>query len=358
LPLHRQIARPERPSLPESELNPRFTFRRYIVSSANRMAYEAARAVVEAPGQSYNPYLVHGGVGVGKTHLLQAIAHDCKAKGLHVIYVPSEAFTNDLVDALRQRTMAMFREKYRSVDVLIVDDIQFIGGKDSTQEEFFHTFNALYTFNKQIVLASDRHPRELTTLEDRLRSRFEGGLVVDIPMLEFETRIAILQLWAEERGVNVPPNVLEMVAERARNNIRELEGAFNQLIAKMNFTRQPMTLDCAATTLERFDAPRQHTKHLKIRVADVLRVTAQYYQLKVTDLTGKDRTQRVNLARQVAMYLTRELTDLSLPQIGEAFGGRSHTTVLHGWTRIAEALASHDPIGHDVLTLRRTLFGE
>jgi chromosomal replication initiator protein len=359
LPLHKQIARPERAQLPDSELNPRFNFDRYIVSGANRMAYEAARAVAENPGRNYNPFMVYGGVGLGKTHLLQAIANVSQAKGLRVAYVPSEAFTNDLVDSIRQRTTAMFREKYRSVDVLLVDDVQFIGGKDSTQEEFFHTFNALYTFNKQIVLASDRHPRELTTLEDRLRSRFEGGLVVDIPMLEFETRVAILEMWAQERDIRLASSIIEMVAERAKNNIRELEGVFNQVLAKAHLTRQPLTLDVAATTLQRFEAPRQHNKKpsLKVKVSEVIRLTAQHYGLKTADLTGKERTQRVNVARQVAMYLARELTDLSLPQIGEAFGGRSHTTVLHGCNKVAEAVELNDPMSIDVAKIRRTLIG-
>jgi chromosomal replication initiator protein len=356
MPLHTQVSRPDHANAPEHELNPRFTFDRYMVSNSNRMAYEAARAVSENPGRNYNPFMVYGGVGLGKTHLLQGIAHICQAKGLRVIYVSSEAFTNDLVDSIRQRTTAMFREKYRSADVLLVDDVQFIGGKESTQEEFFHTFNALYTFNRQIVLASDRHPQELTTLEDRLRSRFEGGLVVDIPMLEYETRIAILNMWAEERGIKVPHSVIEMVADRARNNIRELEGSFNQVLAKAHLTRQPITLDNAATSLQRFEAPRPHGKI--IRVNDVIRLTAQHYQLKTSDLTGKDRQQRVNVARQVAMYLSRELTELSLPQIGDAFGGRSHTTVLHGCNKVTESLEMNDPVGRDVKEIRRLLIGD
>lgn len=356
-PLHTKVSRPEQALSPDHELNPRFTFERYMVSGANRMAYEAARAVAENPGRNYNPFMVYGDVGLGKTHLLQAIAHACQLKGQRVIYVSSEAFTNDLVDSIRQRTTAMFREKYRSADVLLVDDVQFIGGKESTQEEFFHTFNALYTFNRQIVLASDRHPQELVTLEERLRSRFEGGLVVDIPMLEYETRVAILEMWAQERGSKVPHSVIEMVAERARNNIRELEGVFNQVLAKAHLTRQPITLDHAATTLQRFEAPRMHgTK--KVRVADVLRVTAQYYHLKVADLTGKVRQQRVNEARQVAMYLARELTDLSLPQIGEAFGGRSHTTVLHGCNKVTESLDMNDPINRDISEIKRQIIGD
>ncbi len=355
-PLHLRVSRPERPVVPESELNPRLTFDRYIVSNVNAMAYEAARAVTDAPGRNYNPFLVYSDVGMGKTHLLQGIAHECQRKGLRVIYIPSEAFTNDLVDSIRQRTMAMFREKYRSADVLLIDDIQFIGGKDSTQEEFFHTFNALYTFNKQIVLASDRHPSELTTLEDRLRSRFQGGLVVDIPTLDLETRMAILEMWIEERGIRVPRNVMEMVASHASQNIRTLEGVFNQLLAKSRLTRQPLTMDTAAHTLQRFEAPRLHGQ--KVTAQDILREVARYYHLKVDDLTGKNRTQRVNSARQVAMYLVRELTDLSLPQIGEVFGGRSHTTVLHGSNKLAEALALSSPVGRDVDQIRQTLIGD
>ncbi len=355
-PLHLRVSRPERPVVPESELNPRLIFDRYIVSGVNAMAYEAARAVTEAPGRNYNPFLVYSDVGMGKTHLLQSIAHECQRKGLRVIYIPSEAFTNDLVDSIRQRTMAMFREKYRSADVLLIDDIQFIGGKDSTQEEFFHTFNALYTFNKQIVLACDRHPSELTTLEDRLRSRFQGGLVVDIPTLDLETRMAILEMWVEERGIRVPRNVMQMVAQQATQNIRALEGVFNQLLAKSQLTRQPLTMDTAAHTLQRFEAPRLHGQ--KISTQDILREVARYYQLKLDDLTGKNRTQRVNSARQVAMYLVRELTDLSLPQIGDVFGGRSHTTVLHGSNKVAEALAASAPIRRDVEQVRQNLIGD
>ncbi len=202
-PLHQQVQRPQFGDVPQNDLNPRFTFDRFVVNRANYMVYEAAQAVAEMPNGVYNPLMVYGGVGLGKTHLLQAIANECQGRGLYVIYVPSEAFVNDLVIAIRRKQQAMFREKYRRADVLIVDDVQFIAGKESTQEEFFHTFNALYTFNKQIVLASDRHPDELTTLEDRLRSRFAGGLIVDVQPPEFETRVAILEMWAAERGVAV-----------------------------------------------------------------------------------------------------------------------------------------------------------
>lgn len=346
-PLHERIRPAQRPDLPESELNPHFTFERFVVHNANRIAHEAAAAVAEAPAHVYNPFFVYGGVGLGKTHMLQAIAHACRLRGLTATYIPSEAFTNDLVSAIRSKTTAMFREKYRSVDVLLVDDIQFIAGKDSTQEEFFHTFNALYTFNKQIVLASDRPPHELMLLEDRLRSRFQGGLVVDIQPPEYEARLAMLQMWMEERGVRLDPDVLHLIAERAPGNIRELQGMFTQMVAKARFTRQPVTAERAASAMERFSQPRQHgrTRHT---AEHILKTVAVHYQLTVNDLTGKKRAGRINQARQMAMYMIREMTELSLPQIGEVFG-RSHTTVLHGCNKVAEEL-DHDPSLRDALS--------
>lgn len=350
-PLHQQISRPQRPDLPESELNPRMTFDRFIANSANRMTYEAALAVAEYPASHYNPFLIYGGVGLGKTHLLQAIAHTYRAKGMRVIYIPSEVFTNDLVDAIRQRATAMFREKYRSADVLLVDDIQFIAGKESTQEEFFHTFNTLSTYNKQVVLASDRHPTQLTTLEDRLRSRFAGGLVMDLQPPEFETRVAILMMWAQERGITLPHSVAEMIAERARTNIRELEGIFNQVIATTQFTRRPVTLDIAENALEGYRRPRHH--HLTM--ARVLEHTAAYYKVSVEDLTGPRRTARLNQARQVAMFLAREVTMASLPQIGDAFGGRSHSTVLHACNKVADDLPDDDLLRRDVEAIQAAI---
>ncbi len=351
-PLHQQIIRPQRPDLPESELNPRLTFDRFIANSANRMTYEAALAVAEHPASHYNPFLVYGGVGLGKTHLLQAIAHVCRERGQRVIYIPSEVFTNDLVDAIRQRATAMFREKYRSADVLLVDDIQFIAGKESTQEEFFHTFNALYTYNKQIVLASDRHPSELTTLEDRLRSRFSGGLVMDLQPPEFETRVAILQMWASERGIELSDSIAEMIAGRARTNIRELEGVFNQVVATTRLTRSPVTHDLAQNALAGYRRPRQH-----LTLRHVLDATARYHKISVDDLVGPRRTARLSYARQIAMYLAREVTLASLPQIGEAFGGRSHSTVLHSCNKVAEDLGSDEILRQDIEAIQQALLG-
>ncbi len=332
-PLHTKVERPERPPIPESDLNPRFIFDRFIVNGSNRIAYEAARAIAEFPARRYNPFLVYGGVGLGKTHILQAIAHECQMQGYRAVYIPSEAFTNDLIDAIRHKTMAMFREKYRSADILIVDDIQFIAGKDSTQEEFFHTFNALYTYNKQIILASDRHPRELATLEDRLRSRFEGGLVTDIQPLEYETRLAIVRMWMRERDLYFEPSIIDRIASYSSLNVRELEGMFNQVIAKANLG--DLTVDTAEDTLEQFEMPHQYPG--LITLDQVVDSVAQHFHIKSQDLTSKRRTGRINVARQIAMYLARDLTDASLPQIGERFG-RSHTTILHGCNKIMEEM--------------------
>jgi chromosomal replication initiator protein len=354
-PLHQQVARPQRPDLPESELNPRFTFDRFVVGNTNRLVYSAAQAVAENPASVYNPLLIYGGVGLGKTHLLQAIAHTCRRKNLNVIYIPSEAFINDLVNAIRQRTTAMFREKYRSLDVLLVDDIQFIAGKESTQEEFFHTFNALYTFNKQIVLASDRHPRELDLLEDRLRSRFEGGLLMDVQLPDFETRVAIVESWAHERGITVTRAVSEMLADRVRSNIRELEGLFTQIVAKSQMNAKPLTVIEATGVMERFERPRNHGQRRVLSLDQILNATSRHYDLSLDDLLGQRRTGRINHARQVAMYLARELTEYSLPQIGEAFGGRSHTTVLHGCTKVAEMMVADDSFRYEVIGLREKL---
>ena len=339
-----------RPELPDTELNPRFVFDRYVVNKSNQVVYEAALAVAEYPATIYNPFLIYGGVGLGKTHLLQSIAHVCQIKGLRTIYIPSEIFTNDLVTAIRNRSTAMFREKYRSADVLLVDDIQFIAGKDSTQEEFFHTFNALVNFNKQIILASDRHPRELKTLEDRLKSRFVGGLVADIQPPELETRLAILHMWRQEHNANLSDDVLYTVAERAPKSIRELEGAFNRVMAQSRFGGGTINLPTVTQTMEAYAAPRE-----RISIDTIISITADKLDFSDKDLRGKRRTARVNKARQIAMYLTREMTEASLPQIGEAFGGRSHTTVLHGINKIEEELEFDRILENRILKIRKAI---
>ncbi|MBK8137879.1 MAG: chromosomal replication initiator protein DnaA [Chloroflexi bacterium] len=322
--------------LSESELNPRHTFDRFVVGGSNRLAYEALQAVVEAPGRNYNPVFVYGGVGVGKTHLLHAAAHICRKAGKRVIYVPSEAFTNDLVNALRTRTTAMLRDKYRSVDVLIVDDVQFLAGKESTQEEFFHTFNVLHAAGKQVILASDRPPRDLTALEDRLRSRFSGGLVTDISPLELETRMAIVKMWQLEQHIRLSDPVVQMIAECAAS-ARELEGAFNMIAARVRLSHQPMTADAAARILHRLETPRNHVR--TVTMADILNAVAETFSVPVDEITGKGRTSRVSLARQVVMLLARELTELSLVQVGDYLGGRQHSTIIAGIQKMSQLLA-------------------
>lgn len=354
VPLHQRIARPERPELPETELNPRFTLDRFIAGSENEVALAAAHAIVEQPAAVYNPFFVYGSVGLGKTHLLQGIAHACRARGLHVVYIPSEVFVNELIQSIRERTTAMFRERYRGADILLVDDIQFIGGKDSTQEEFFHTFNALNTFNKQVVIASDRAPRELTTLEDRLRSRFEGGLIVDMHAPGFETRCAILRGWAADRGVELPNHICEQLAASATTNVRELEGMFNHIAATSRFLRKPITTSITDDALESYRQPRYHA----VTLGRVLETVAAYFRLRVSDLTGKNRAGRINQARQIAMYLARELTMTSLPQIGDAFGGRKHSTVLHSCNKVSEEMEYDPALRAMVADLRRKLTDE
>ena len=346
--LHELVAPPQRPTLPESDLNPQLTFDRFVTSGSNDVVYGAARAVVDHPGTAYNPLFIYGGVGLGKTHILQAIAHASQARGLNALYIPSEAFTNDLINAIRNRTTAMFREKYRSVDILVVDDIQFIAGKDTTQEEFFHTFNALVNFNKHVVIASDRHPSELKTLEGRLRSRFEGGLVADIQPPEFETRVAILQMWAQEQNISLDTDVIWYIAEKAPNNIRELGGVFNQIVAQSKLTGT-VSLPTAETTLQHYARPREH-----LTIKRIVQITADYHGLSTEELVGKRRTSRVNHARQIAMYLAREMTDFSLPQIGKEFG-RTHSTILHGCNKVADSLQLEPDLSQRIQKLQNII---
>ncbi len=346
-PLHESLIRPERAPLVEQDLNPRFTFERFIAGNENQMVFAAAQAVADMPGSAYNPFFVYGGVGLGKTHLLQAIAARCRARGLRAIYVPSELFTNDLIDAIRHKTTAMFRDKYRSADMLLVDDIQFIAGKESSQEEFFHTFNALYTFNKQIVLASDRPPRDLATLEARLRSRFEGGLVADIQMPELETRTAILYQWARERGVALPARTCEMIAAKAQTNMRELEGVFNQIMATTRLTGSRINAELTDDILDGYHRPRY-----RISLRQVLEIVAEYHGLSADDLVGPRRNGPINQARQIAMFLAREYTTASLPQIGDAFGGRKHSTVLHSCAKVEEECQTNEAFASIVNYLR------
>lgn len=334
-----------------TQLNPYHNFETFVVGNHNRLAHAAALAIVDMPGQSFNPLFIYGGVGLGKTHLLNAIGNSLRQKGFVLIYCSSEQFTNELISSIRNQSTDQFRAKYRQADVLLIDDIQFIGGKESTQEEFFHTFNHLHAAGKQVVLSSDRPPKALPTLDDRLRSRFEGGLQTDIAQPDFETRVAILQSKANRMGVPVAYDVLLLVAERVDSNIRELEGALNRLSMQARLTNQTLNLALAKSLLENL-APQR----LPCTPAGVVRIVAEHFGLRVEDLTGRKRTKEVAGARQIAMYLLREENDLSLPAIGDQLGGRDHSTIRYGVERIADDLDHDEALRMTILALRDKIY--
>lgn len=336
---------------PSTPLNPRYTFSTFVVGHNNRLAHAAALSVAERPGQTYNPLFIYGGVGLGKTHLLHAIGHKCASYGLSICYVSSETFTNDLIQAIRNQTTAQFREKYRSPDLLLIDDIQFIAGKESTQEELFHTFNDLHSRGKQVVLSSDRPPRAMVTLEERLRSRFEWGLMADIQLPDQETRLAILQNKAEELRADIPREVLESIARHVRNNIRELEGALNKVIAYARLYDRPITLDLANIALA--ELLRQPEKVTVERVVDVV---SRYYNVGLPEMRGKGRTQAVAYPRQIAMYLCRSETDASFPQIGAYLGDRDHTTVMHGFDKIQARIEADANLRREIVEIKSLLY--
>jgi chromosomal replication initiator protein len=334
-------------------LNPRYTFDTFVVGPNSRLAHAAALAVAEKPARAYNPLFLYGGVGLGKTHLLHAIGNACHARGLRVLYVSSEEFTNDLINAIRTHTTQAFREKYRSIDVLLIDDIQFIAGKESTQEEFFHTFNTLHGQDKQIIVSSDRPPKAMVTLEDRLRSRFEWGLTADIQAPDLETRTAILRYKAEKLGRQVPDEVMDLIARRVQSNIRELEGALNRIVAFSDLSGAPLTAKLAETAL--IDLLPQSRN---IQPAKLIELVARAWNTSVDDLLGRDRSQKVAEPRQVAMYLLRQETDASLPQIGEALGGRDHTTVMYAIEKISDVIERDDRLRNRVKQIRDQLYGQ
>jgi chromosomal replication initiator protein len=319
-------------------LSPKYTFDTFVIGSGNRFAHAAAMAVAEAPARAYNPLFIYGGVGLGKTHLLQAIGHHVVHQQLlhRVAYISSEKFTNELINAIRDDRTLEFRTKYRSVDVLLIDDIQFLAGKERTQEEFFHTFNTLHESSRQIIITSDRPPKEIPTLEDRLRSRFEWGLIADIQPPDLETRIAILRKKAELDGMRVPDEVAEFIAQRIQSNIRELEGALVRVVAYATLTRAPITGDLAIEVLKEL-LPASPNRTITIPI--IQRAVAEHFGLRIEEMRAKRRTKGIAFPRQVAMYLARELTDASLPRIGEEFGGRDHTTVMHACERVKGVLA-------------------
>jgi chromosomal replication initiator protein len=313
-------------------LTPKYTFDNFVVGNSNRFAHAACLAVSQSPAKSYNPLFLHGEVGLGKTHLIQAIGnyitiHNGKTR---VLYISSEKFTNELINSIRDDRTVAFRDKYRSVDVLLIDDIQFLAGKERTQEEFFHTFNTLYESNKQIVITSDRPPKDITTLEERLISRFEWGLTTDIQAPDYETRIAILRKKSQSENLNVPTEVIDFIAEKIPSNIRQLEGALTKLVAFSTFTKNELSVPLAQDILKDI-IPLENKK---VSINQIQKTVSDYYNIKVNSLLSKKRTKDVVLARQVAVYLSRELTDLSLTSIGEAFGRRDHTTIIHSFTKI------------------------
>lgn len=315
-------------------LNPKYMFETFVIGNSNRFAHAASLAVAEVPAKVYNPFFIYGGVGLGKTHLMHAIGHRIKQNHpqLKVVYISSEKFTNELINSIRDGNPESFRQKYRNIDVLLVDDIQFLSKKEHTQEEFFHTFNTLHEANKQIIISSDRPPREIPTLEDRLRSRFEWGLITDIQPPDLETRIAILRKKAMLEKLDIPNDVMVYIASRIDNNIRELEGALVRVIAYASLTNQPADMNLATEALKDIfpnSKPKQITMEL------IQQVVTNYFKIKQEDLIAKKRTRNITYPRQIAMYLCRELTETSLPRIGEIFGGRDHTTVIHAHDKIS-----------------------
>ena len=315
-------------------LNPKYVFETFVTGNSNRFAHAAALAVAEAPAKVYNPFFMYGGVGLGKTHLMHAIGHRILEKNpnLRVLYISSEKFTNELINSIRDGNPESFRQKYRNIDVLLVDDIQFLSKKEHTQEEFFHTFNTLHNANKQIIISSDRPPREIQTLEDRLRSRFEWGLITDIQAPDLETRIAILRKKALLENLTVPNDVMLFIASRIDNNIRELEGALIRVMAYASLTNQVVTNELVSEALKDV-FPHGKTKEITLEL--IQEIVSSYFKIKMEDLLAKKRTRNLAFPRQIAMYLSRELTDTSLPRIGELFGGRDHTTVIHAHDKIA-----------------------
>jgi chromosomal replication initiator protein len=339
-------ARREEPS----QLNPRYIFETFVIGASNRFAHAAAVAVAEAPAKAYNPLFIYGDSGLGKTHLLHAIGAYAKELYGHVRvrYVSSEEFTNDFINSIRDDKASAFQRRYRDLDILLVDDIQFLENKERTQEEFFHTFNTLYNANKQIVISSDRPPKQLTTLEDRLRSRFEWGLITDIQPPELETRIAILRKKAAQDKLNAPDDVLEFIASKISTNIRELEGALIRVTAFASLNRQPVDMGLAEIVLRDL-IPSDSTP--EITAPTIMAATASYFSLTIDDLCGTSRSRVLVNARQIAMYLCRELTELSLPKIGQTFGGRDHTTVMHADRKIRQLMAERRSIYNQVTEL-------
>jgi len=340
-----------------SILNPKYTFDTFVIGNGNRLAHAASVAVAESPAKAYNPLFLYGGVGLGKTHLMHAIGHYILSQNpsAKVLYVSSEKFTNELINAIKDDRNEEFRNKYRNIDILLIDDIQFIGGKERTQEEFFHTFNALYEANKQIIISSDKPPKEITTLEERLRSRFEWGLIADLQPPDLETRIAILRKKAQLENLTIPDDVIAFIADNIASNIRELEGALNRVVAYSSLTEHEINIDLAREALKEIISANS-TKIINAQV--IIEAVSRYFDLKPEEFKSKKRNREVAYPRQIAMYLCRELTDLSLPKIGEAFGGRDHTTVIHACEKISESIEENSETRRTVEELKRNIVGK
>lgn len=340
----------------KGSLNPKYTFETFVVGSSNRFAHAASLAVAEAPAKAYNPLFLYGDVGLGKTHLMQAIAHFILEHNPDhkVVYVSSETFTNELINAIKDDKTVKFRNKYRNIDILLVDDIQFLEGKERTQEEFFHTFNALHEANRQLIISSDRPPKKIPTLEERLRSRFEWGLITDIQKPDLETRIAILRKKADIENLKIPNEVIIDIANKIQSNIRELEGALIKVIAYAELVDRDIDLELAQEALkDLIDA--EETSSKEVNIQNIKKIVAEHYNLNLTKIDSKKRTQNIVLPRQIAMYLSREMTDSSLPVIGEAFGGRDHTTVMHAHNKITEKIEENQEFRKTISKLQKEI---
>jgi chromosomal replication initiator protein len=338
-------------SIDQNGICERFDFASFVVGPSNRLAHAAALTVSEQPGTAYNPLFIYGGVGLGKTHLLHAIGNKCRQAGYTICYISSETFTNDLIQSIRDKDMLAFREKYRTLDVLLIDDIQFIAGKESTQEEMFHTFNELHNQGKQIVISSDRPPKAMHSLEERLQSRFEWGLIADVQVPDIETRTAILQTKAENAGVTLPQDVLELISHHVRHSVRELEGALNKVIAYSQLMNSPVTGQLVSVALA--DLLRQPKR---LTVGQVIAAVCAHYNISSEELIGAGRSRVISHPRQIAMYLARTETDASLPEIGAELGNRDHTTILYGYEKVAENQASDMELHREILAIKSALY--
>lgn len=339
-----------------NQLNVDNTFDTFVIGSGNRFSHAASLAVAESPANAYNPLFIYGGVGLGKTHLMHAIGHYVMEhkENAKVVYTSSEKFTNEFINSIRDNKTEAFRSKYRNVDVLLIDDIQFLAGKESTQEEFFHTFNELHQNNKQIVISSDRAPKEIPTLEDRLRSRFEWGLITDVTPPDLETRIAILRKKSEEENIDIPNEAMLYIANQIHSNIRELEGALTRVSAYSKLVKRELTPDLVAEALKDII---QTSKPKKITIQDIQTIVGSYYNVRLEDFSAKKRTKSIAFPRQIAMYLARELTDFSLPKIGEEFGGRDHTTVIHAHEKIKKQIEQDSLLKQELKNLEKEITG-